>query len=158
MIKHKQVIQAWLDGAEIGYYRNGDWMPMPDNDSGTNPIRRTDLEWRIKPELKQVDYQALIDAKMIVGFTDDSDCESSNYGVSRLTKIHSSGVFIDDLGWTWNKVMFEDNLKQVTTTDTIYNLWKAGFSVEVEGSYDCAKLKDDLYIVVLTGVREGYAL
>ncbi len=154
MGKHEEVIRAWLDGKEIEFRSSNErpWKPF-DARAFTNPMTYTELEWRIKPELKQVDYQALIDAKLFVTMFSHRD---SRVLTSRLADFDEYYLFTDT-GGGLGSMEFEKGLRQVTTTDTIYKLWKAGFSVETEGAY-CNSSKEDLCIIILEGVREGYTL
>jgi hypothetical protein len=155
MQKHDNVIKAWLEGEAIQRYDPIDDVWVSSVNEWLNPTYFDQYDRRIKPELKQVDYQALIDAKLFVTLFSHRD---SRILTSRLADFDEYYVYIDKMGGGLGSMEFEDGLKQVTTTNNIHKLWKAGFSVEVEGSYDCNKLKDELYVVVLEGVREGYTL
>lgn len=155
MRKHEEVIRAWLDGKDIQYkYKNGTKWLDTSKEVSVNPMTYNELMWRIKPELKQVDYQALIDAKLFVTLFSHRD---SRVLTSRLADFDEYHMFIDKAEGGLGSMEFEKGLRQVTTTDTVYKLWKAGFSVETEGAY-CNSLKEDLCIVILEGVREGYTL
>lgn len=155
--KDIDVLKAWMDGKTIQRYDALDDVWVSSENEWLNPTYFDQYDWRIKPSSKQVDYQALIDSNLLVLFS-DSCRDDYHYTTSRLVSIEGDNLYIDTTFTTWDTISFEDGLKQVTTTNTIYKLWKAGFSVEVEGSYDCNKLKDELYVVVLEGVREGYTL
>ena len=158
MIKHKEVIQAWLDGKVIECKTSHGWLEWGGNEYAYSPITDIDMSWRIKPVTKQVDYQALIDAKMLVAFTDADGYYSSHSHISRLAQIDYDNLYIDDFGASWEVIVFEEGLKQVISPSTSKKLVSAGFYVEVESAYRCPKMKDDLYIVVLTGIMEGYTL
>ena len=55
MIKHDEVIRAWLDGKEIEFRSSNErpWTPF-DARAFINPMTYTEIEWRIKPDAKTI--------------------------------------------------------------------------------------------------------
>ena len=50
MIKHKEVIQAWLDGKVIECKTSHGWLEWGGNEYAYSPITDIDMSWRIKPD------------------------------------------------------------------------------------------------------------
>ena len=154
MREHKEVIQAWLDGKDIQFKsaRQVEWADFTE-DLVTNPMTFQLAEWRIKPELKKVDYQVLIDSKLLVKFT-----MMHHAIISRLTKINWDNLYMDDNGTLWDGIMFEEGLKQVVIHDTAKALLGAGFEFEKVFTNYTDSHKDVFHTIILKGVREGYTL
>lgn len=159
MREHDEVIRAWLDGKNIQFKKTHgvEWVDFP-KDLVTNPMTFSALEWRTKPELKKVDYQVLIDSKLLVAFTDPNGCYSGHSVISRLTKISNDNLYMDDSGVSWSEIIFEEGLMQVVPQKTATDLYNAGFKFgTVFGNY--SDYYDDVFdTIILKGVRKGYTL
>lgn len=158
MRKHKEVIQAWLDGKDIQYKIdiNGIWKTFSDSTT-INPMTYEYPEWRIKPT-KTVDYQTLIDAKMLVGFTDADGHFTGHSVISRLTQIDCHNTYVDDSGASWDVIMFEEGLMQVVTQDTAMDLYNAGFEFDTLFSNYTDYHDEVFHTIILKGVEDGYTL
>ena len=153
MRKNEEVIRAWLDGKAIEYLNSWGWAEWNDNEDDHSPMADRDINWRVKPELKKVDYQVLIDAKLFVKFT-----MMHHAIISRLTQINWDNLYMDDNGTSWDGIMFEEGLKQVVSASTFKKLILAGFDLQEILSYSDDSVDDEQVLIILEGVREGYTL
>ena len=151
--KHAELLRAIADGKDVHYkYRNSiDWYEINDDNIAVAINNLT--EWRTKPELKQVDYQALIDTKVLVAFT------IMHYGaISRLTQVKGDNYYIDAQGNAWGEIAFEEGLKQVVSASTYKKLVVAGFDVKEILSYSDDSDDDEQVVIILEGTQQGYTL
>ena len=126
---------------------------MRKHDEDHSPMTDTDMSCRVKPKLKQVDYQVLIDSKVLAAFT------IMHYGViSRITQVKRDNYYIDTQGNTWDEIVFEDGLRQVVSASTFKKLVVAGFAVKEILSYSDDSDDDEQVVIILEGVQEGYTL
>ena len=159
MIKHKDVLIAIAYGKPVQILKGEKWETIDDL-LLVNPFSMSHWEWRVKPEVKQVDYQALIDSGLLILFYDTAGISKRDYVIGKL-KACTDEYYEDDYGNHWNCICFKENLRQVVTDSQLQEINDAGFDyIDVHSFYEGASDgSDELYQVIkLTGVREGYTL
>ena len=169
MRKHKEVIQAWLDGKDIQFKANtrNEWADFSE-ELVSNPMTFSFMEWRIKPEIKQVDCQALIDSELLMYFYDTAGKHKSGYVIGKL-KSHNETIYKDHRGsyktyykdhrgTYWDCIAFKDDLRQVVSASVLNKLILGGFDVQDMWSYSESYKEDTQVVVILKGIQEGYTL
>ena len=159
MIKHKEVIQAWLDGKDIQFKSNtrNEWADFSE-ELVSNPMTFSFMEWRIKPEIKQVDCQALIDSELLMYFYDTAGKHKSGYVIGKL-KSYNENYYKDHTGSYWDCICLKDDLRQVIDTSKLDQLYKAGFEFVNLGNY--TKHNSSIVhksVINLLGIQDGYTL
>lgn len=155
MRQHAEVVQAWLDGKDIQYrYENcNNWLDVTEK-SLANPMTYRKLGWRVKPEVKQVDYQVVIDSELLVSFYNMFD---SGYLMDKL-KSHNEDRYADHSGNYWDCIGLMDNLRQVVSASALKKLILGGWDVKEILSYSESHEEDEQVVIILKGVQEGYTL
>ena len=76
MIKHDEVIRAWLDGKEIEFRSSNTrpWIPF-DGNGFTNPMTYPGMEWRVKPEARTIVIPSIIKLKNVTASFDEDKRE-----------------------------------------------------------------------------------
>jgi len=159
MIKHKEVIQAWLDGKDIQFKSNtrNEWADFSE-ELVSNPMTFQSIEWRVKPEVKQVDYQALIDSELLVSFYNMFDSGETPYLIDKL-KSYNETHCIDHKGNYWDCICPIDDLRQVIDTRMLDKLNNAGFLFSTLCDFVDYKDKDSpKTVIILQGIQDGYTL
>jgi len=157
MRKHEEVIRAWLDGKTIQRYNAFDDVWVSSVNQWLNPKYFYEFEWRVKPELKQVDYQALIDSELLVSFYDKVGKHKSSFVIGKL-KSYGETRCIDHKGNYWDCIAFKEDLRQVVSASALKKLILGGFDVQEILPYSESHEEDEQVVVILKGIQEGYTL
>lgn len=157
MKANEAVIKAWLDGETIQRYDAYDSAWVDVEDLWLNPRYFAEFEWRVKPALVQVDYDALVDSNLIVDLYDSTDILHGKMTPLEGYYMEYPKPFIAYDGETHSKVAFFESILQVVSDKNLRMLNAGGFETELVSSY--YNDRGQPYCVIrLVGIQEGYKL
>ena len=155
--KYAELLRAIADGKDVHYkFRDSiDWYKI--NDDNIAVAINNLAEWRIEPDAKKVDYQALIDSELLVSFYNMFDSGETPYSISSL-KSYNETHYKDHVGNHWDCVWVIDDLRQVVSASTLKKLILVGWDVKEILSYSESHEEDEQVVIILKGIQDGYTL
>ena len=155
--KHADVLRAIADGKEVQYRfkESTEWYRI--NDCNISIAMNNLSEWRIKPEAKKVDYQALIDNELLVSFYNMFDSGETPYSISSL-KSYNETHYKDHRGNHWDCIWVIDDLRQVVSASALKKLILGGWDLKEILSYSESHEEDEQVVIILKGIQDGYTL
>ena len=161
---NKRALMAIAEGKNVEILKSHKWELVEDL-TLANPISMPHWTWRPavegKPEVKQVDYQALIDSELFISFYvyNAGGTPKSDYVIGKL-KAYTNEYYEDNHGDRWSCIVFKEDLRQVVDTSKLYQLDYAGFEFIDLGDYTENHNSGIVHksVILLQGVQEGYTL